>query len=222
MKEIRLINEETGHNMQHWYVEKLGGAVRAAARLSKHIRKFGNMTHMISDTDKLDPYALNGCSNRIREDFEWLSHYLLTAYNYSSGYDKARLDMSIQAELEMLEHNNLDPFAVDEELAKMEEEHIREMQHNEEIAKKYGLYIEEDEEKPTATASTTADPKHPLASHDAIKEAEEIDKLTAAKDAYHKTVKTLFDILPDDPDELKDLIASCEVKLESMGENPND
>ena len=70
--------------------------------------------------------------------------------------------------------------------------------------------------------SITADPKYPLASPDAIKEAEEIDKLAVAEDAYHKTVKTLFDILPDDPDELKDLIASCEVKLENMGENPND
>ena len=55
-----------------------------------------------------------------------------------------------------------------------------------------------------------------------FKEAEEIDKLTVAEDAYHKTVKTLFDILPEDPDELKDLIATCEVKLENMGENPND
>ena len=82
--------------------------------------------------------------------------------------------------------------------------------------------VEEVTENPTATASTSVDPKYPLASPDAIKEAEEIDKLTAAEDAYHKTVETLFDILPEDPDELKDLIASCEVKLENMGENPND
>lgn len=82
--------------------------------------------------------------------------------------------------------------------------------------------VEEVTEKETDEASNSVDPKFPLVSPEAIKEAEEIDKLTAAEDAYHKTVKMLFDILPDDPDELKDLIARCEVKLESMGENPND
>ena len=82
--------------------------------------------------------------------------------------------------------------------------------------------VEEVTEKKTDEVSTSVDPKFPLASPEAIKEAEEIDKLTSAEDAYHKTVKMLFDTLPDEPEVLKELIAGCEVKLESMGENPNE
>lgn len=206
MKERELMHdEESGRVMQAWYIERLGYGVDRAWRIKKHIAALRDIANA-DDIMLVSQYELYGAYKRIFEDFERLNDVLLAAYEYACGYDTEEFETSLFM-LDLLQEHHLDPRLAFDHLYKLNEE-AREAEEDEED--------EEEEEK------TSVDPKYPFASPDAIKEAEEIDKLAVAEDAYHKTVKTLFDILPEDPDELKDLIASCEVKLENMGENPND
>lgn len=107
MKKMPLINEENGRDMQNWYVEKLGYAVRHAAFLKDHILSLGEFTRHINGS--MNPYEQYGVYCKIREHFDELVRYLLTAYEYSYGCD--RCDGSLMM-LKLLKEHDFDPEAV--------------------------------------------------------------------------------------------------------------
>ena len=113
MKERRLINEETGCDMQNWYIEKLGEAVKYAANLKDHILNLGNITyHTRSNLGTYSTYEMYGIYSKMRDEFDQLVKYLLTAYEFSYGCDKS--DGSLMM-LKLLKEHGFDPIAVFEE-----------------------------------------------------------------------------------------------------------
>lgn len=113
MKERRLINEETGCDMQNWYIEKLRYAVKYAANLKDHILNLGNISyHTHSNLGTYSNYEMYGIYSKMRDEFDQMVRYLLTAYEFSCGCDKS--DGSLMM-LKLLKEHEFDPIAVFEE-----------------------------------------------------------------------------------------------------------